>query len=126
MSAAHSLAPQALHLDMDLVAEHSCSQNHSFGTSLEFLAHQQGLLKGGATLIHISSIQYLDKMRRLRTAQGASTPHTRQSQPRGPTLLCESMRALIRPSRMSCVSSSSRAATVVLKAAAILCISADT
>lgn len=42
------------------------------------------------------------------------------------TLLCESILALISPSRISCVSSSSRAATVVLKAVAILRISADT
>ena len=42
------------------------------------------------------------------------------------TLLWESMRALMSPSRMSCVSSSSSAAPVVLKAVAILRMSADT
>lgn len=42
------------------------------------------------------------------------------------TLLWESMRALMSPSRMSCVNSSSSAATVVLKAVAILRMSADT
>lgn len=41
------------------------------------------------------------------------------------TLLCESMRALIWPSRISCMSSSSKAPTLVLNAEAILCMSAD-
>lgn len=41
------------------------------------------------------------------------------------TLLCESMRALICPSRISCINSSSSAATVVLNADAILFRSAD-
>lgn len=42
------------------------------------------------------------------------------------TLLCESILALISPSRISWVSSSSKAATVVLNAVAILRMSADT
>ena len=40
-------------------------------------------------------------------------------------LLCESMRALIFPSRISCISSSSRADTDVLNASAIFRMSAD-
>jgi len=40
-------------------------------------------------------------------------------------LLCESIRALIFPSRMSCISSSSSADTVVLNASAIFRMSAD-
>ena len=40
-------------------------------------------------------------------------------------LLCESIRALIFPSRMSCISSSSSAETVVLNASAIFRMSAD-
>ena len=74
VSAARSFTPRAAHLDVDLVAQHSCPQNHGLGTSLELLAHQQGLLKGGAALIHISSIQYLYKYGRFRMAQQATPP----------------------------------------------------
>lgn len=77
MSAARSSASQAAHLDVDLVAQYGCPQNHGLGTSLELFAHQQGLLKGGAALIHVSSIQYLYRQeRRFSVAQQVSTPHT--------------------------------------------------
>lgn len=108
---------------MDLVAQHGCPQDHGFGTALELLAHEQGLLKGGAALVHIPGVQDLQ---RLGLSGTPGPPCAPQPRPRLDTLLWESIRALMSPSRMSCVSSSSRAATVVLKAVAILRMSADT
>lgn len=57
--AACSLMPPAAHLDVDLVAQHSCPQDHGLGAPLELLPHQQRLLEGGAALIHIPSVQDL-------------------------------------------------------------------
>lgn len=48
-----------LYLDVDLVAEHGRSEDHGFGSSLELFAHVDGLLKGGAPLVHIPGIQDL-------------------------------------------------------------------
>lgn len=120
-------APRAAtaHLDVDLVAQHRRAQDHGLGAPLELLAHEQGLLEGGAALVHVPGVQDL--------WGGGSAGHcgaqpSWRSHP-GPspaTLLWESIRALMSPSRMSCVSSSSSAATVVLKAVAILRMSADT
>lgn len=142
------------HLDVDLVAQHRCPQDHGFGTALELLAHEQGLLEGGAALVHVTGIQDLQGRRVSGTRHPTPTLLHTPTLPWGPphygdrlsvgapcwdtalpgdhlavggtTLLWESMRALMSPSRMSCVSSSSSAATVVLKAVAILRMSADT
>ncbi len=48
-----------LHLDVDLVAQHSSSEDHGFGSSLELFAHVERLLKRGAPLVHIPRIQNL-------------------------------------------------------------------
>lgn len=47
------------YLNMDLVAQHSSSEDHRFGSSLELFAHMQWLLKCGAPLVHIPRIQNL-------------------------------------------------------------------
>lgn len=44
------------HLDVDLVTQHGRPQDHGFGTALELLAHEQGLLKRGAALVHVTGI----------------------------------------------------------------------
>lgn len=47
------------HLDVDLVAQHGRPQDHGFDAALELLAHQQGLLEGGAALVHVPGVQDL-------------------------------------------------------------------
>lgn len=44
---------------MDLVAQHSSSEDHCFGSSLELFAHVQRLLKRGAPLVHVPRVQDL-------------------------------------------------------------------
>lgn len=112
-------------LDVDLVAQHRRAQDHGLGAPLELLAHEQGLLEGGAALVHVPGVQDLwgGGSAGHCGAQPSWRPHPG---PSPATLLWESIRALMSPSRMSCVSSSSSAATVVLKAVAILRMSADT
>lgn len=48
-----------LYLDVDLVAQHSSSEDHGLGSSLELFAHVEGLLKRGAPLVHVPRIQDL-------------------------------------------------------------------
>lgn len=50
-----------LYLDVDLVAQHSGSEDHRFGSSLELFAHMEWLLKRGAPLIHIPRIENLSQ-----------------------------------------------------------------
>lgn len=114
------------YLNMDLVAQHGSSEDHRFGSSLKLFAHMQWLLKRGAPLVDIPRIQNLSTHQ----SGGKCQIPWQLSQfiisCVCVTLLCESIRALMSPSSMSWVSSSSRAATVVLKAWAILVMSADT
>lgn len=44
---------------MYLVAQHSSSEDHGFGSSLELLAHVDRLLKRVAPLVHVPRIQDL-------------------------------------------------------------------
>lgn len=44
---------------MDLISEHSCSEDHGFGSSLELFAHVERLLECGAPLVHISRVENL-------------------------------------------------------------------
>lgn len=67
------------HLDVDLVTQHSRPQDHGFGTALELLAHEQGLLEGGAALVHITSIQ--DLLREAGLSWAGARAHPRGAPP---------------------------------------------
>lgn len=94
---------KCLYLDMNLVAQHSSTENHGFGSSLELFAHMKRLLKCGAPLVDVPRIQ------NLRAGQSPSLSGFKQQKYLWQrfdvcsvfTLLWESIRALMRPSSMS-------------------------
>lgn len=53
------------HLNVDLIPQHSCSEDHGFGSSLELFAHVERFLERGAPLVHVSRVQDLEAHRHL-------------------------------------------------------------
>ena len=86
--------------------------------------HFHSLLEYGTALVHLSRIHHLHSREQRTHHTHCHRPFTLllpNTQKQLPTLALESILADISPSRMSCVSSSSKLATVVLKATAIRC-----
>lgn len=50
------------HLDVNLVAQHGGAQDGGFSSALEVLAHLEGPVKGGASLVHIPGIEDLSSV----------------------------------------------------------------
>jgi hypothetical protein len=107
----------AAHLDVNVVSQDDRAEDKHSGPPLVLLPNPQRTLKCGAPLIHVLGKKHLKSI--------IGMKYTVAERRKFLTLLCESIRALICPSRISCISSSSKAGTVVLNDSDIFRMSAD-